>query len=35
MFTVGNVSNGLPYIDSDNDDPDGDSDGTVITVAKP
>ena len=35
MFTVGNVSNGLSYIDSDNDDPDGDSDGTVITVAKP
>jgi hypothetical protein len=35
-FTVNGISHGtLAYAPGDNADPDGDSNGTVITVAKP
>ena len=34
-FTVDNVTDTLTYQSSDNHDPDGDSDGTQITVNKP
>ena len=35
-FTVDNVTHGsLTYAPGDNSDPDGDSDGTVITISRP
>ena len=34
-FTVDSVASSLQYQSADNHDPDGDSDGTTITIVKP